>query len=258
MFSAWRANAEYKESFLHEQIGEHALWHVPVLGTVHSDTVLTTWLVMAFTLPFFAWVGASYRSAFVNKRQTVLEGSINYIADLANGSLGKRGEPFVPFFIALVTFIFLLNEFGALPLKAMSLPFGGSPTADLNTAAAYAVMVFIIIQVAGVRKSGLGFYKHLLQPFAYMLPINILEEVLRPTTLALRLFFNIFIGELLLIVIQQIILAHISIGSFNLSLAAAVMPFFLQIFNFLIGLLQAFVFVLLSIVYLGLALSDDH
>ena len=243
---------------MHEQIGEHALWHVPVLGTVHSDTVLTTWLVMLLTLPLFAWVGASYRSAFVNKRQTVLEGSINYIADLANGSLGKRGEPFVPFFIALVTFIFLLNEFGAVPFKTLQLPFGGSPTADLNTAAAYAVMVFIIIQVSGIRKSGIGFYKHLAQPFVYMLPINVLEEILRPTTLALRLFFNIFIGELLLIVIEQIIVAHISIGAFNLSLAAAVMPFLLQIFNFLVGLLQAFVFVLLSIVYLGLALSDDH
>ena len=70
---------------MHEQIGEHALWHLPVLGTVHSDTVLTTWIVMALTLPLFAWIGASYRSAFVNKRQTFFEGVINYFADLAYG-----------------------------------------------------------------------------------------------------------------------------------------------------------------------------
>jgi F-type H+-transporting ATPase subunit a len=244
---------------VHEQIGEHPLWHLPVLGTVHSDTVLTTWLVMIVTLPLFAWVGASYRSAFVSKRQTVVEGIINYFADLAHGSMGKKAEPYVPFFVALVTFIFLLNEFGAFPFKSpLALPFGGSPTADLNTAAAYAVMVFVLIQVSGVMKEGLGFYKHLVKPFPWMLPMNILEEILRPTTLAARLFFNIFVGELLLFVIVQIIEAKVKIGAFDLSVAASVGPFFLEIFNFLVGLLQAFVFALLSIVYLSLALADEH
>lgn len=243
---------------MHEQIGEHAVWHVPVLGTVHSDTVLTTWLVMILALPLFAWIAASYRSPRVTRRQTVIEGFINYIADLITSTLGKKGEPFVPFFIALFVFIFLLDEIGFLPFKAFSLPFGGSPTADLNTTVAYAVMVFVVIQVSGIRKEGLRFYLHLFRPFWPMFPINVLEEVLRPTTLALRLFFNIFIGELLLFVIYQIITAQIKIGGFDLSAAAAIMPFFLQIFNFLIGALQAFVFVLLSIVYLSLALADEH
>jgi F-type H+-transporting ATPase subunit a len=244
---------------LHTQVGEHALWHVPVLGTVHSDTVLTTWLVMLVTLPLFAWIGASYRSARVNKRQTFLEGVINYFADLAYSSMGKKAEPFVPFFIALVIFIFLLNEFGAFPFKEpLALPFGGSPTADLNTAAALAVLVFVLIQISGIRREGIGFYKHLVRPMPGMLPLNLLEEVIRPITLALRLFFNIFIGELLLFVVVQIITNQIKIGAFDLSLAAAVGPFFIEIFNFLIGLLQAFVFALLSIVYLSLALADEH
>jgi F-type H+-transporting ATPase subunit a len=230
-----------------------------VLGTVHSDTVLTTWVVMAVSLPLLAWVGASYRSARVNKRQTLVEGTINYFADLAYGSMGKRAEPFVPFFIALVTFIFLLNEFGLFPFEVLGLPFGGSPTADLNTCAAYAVMVFIIIQFSGIRKEGVGFYKHLFQPYIPMVIINLPEEILRPTTLALRLFFNIFIGELLLFVVVKIIASHVTVGPVNLSLVAAVFgPFVIQIFNFLIGALQAFVFVLLSIVYLSLALSDEH
>ena len=236
------------------------VWHLPVLGTVHSDTVLTTWIVMLVTLPFFAWLGASYKSARVNKRQTFVEGIINYFADLAYGSMGKQGEPYVPFFIALAIFIFLLNEFGAFPFKEpLRLPFGGSPTADINTAMALAILVFVLIQVSGiVKKRGFGFYRHLAQPFPLMLPLNVLEELLRPTTLAARLFFNIFVGELLLYVIVQIITAQVKIGFFDLSLAAAVGPFFLEIFNFLVGLLQAFVFALLSIVYLSLALADDH
>jgi len=214
---------------------------------------------MIVVLPVLVWVGRSYRSAFVGRSQTVTEGLVNYFADLAYGSMGKRAEPFVPFFIALVVFIFVLNEFGVFPFKVLGLPFGGSPTADLNTCAAYAVMVFVVIQISGIRKDGIGFYKHLFAPFAVMAPINVLEEILRPTTLALRLFFNIFIGELLLFVVVQIIAAHVNVGPVNLSLVVAILgPFVVQIFNFLIGALQAFVFVLLSIVYLSLALGDDH
>ena len=242
---------------MHEQIGEHPLWKVPVLGTVHSDTVLTTWIVMAITLPLLWWVAASYRSPQVNRRQTVFEGIVNYFADLAHSTIGPLAEGFVPFLIALVVFIFALNEFGMFPFKAFGLPFGGSPTADLNTAAAYAVLVFVLIQVSGIRKSGLKLYKHLLQPFWPMVIINLLEEVLRPTTLALRLFFNILVGELLILVVYQIISSHIKIGAFDLSLTAAIGPFFVQIFNFLVGILQAFVFVLLTIVYLSLALADE-
>lgn len=246
---------------MHRQIGEHATWQLfpGLFGEVHADTVLTTWIVMAVTLPLFAWIGASYRSARINRRQTFLEGVINYFADLAYSSMGKTAEPFVPFFIALVIFIFLLNEFGAFPFKEpLELSFGGSPTADLNTAAALAILVFLLIQFSGIRRFGLAFYKHFVKPMPGMLPLNLLEEFIRPITLTLRLFFNIFIGELLLFVVVQIITAQVSIGFFNLSLTAAIGPFFIEIFNFLIGLLQAFVFALLSVVYLSLALADEH
>jgi len=229
-----------------------------VLGTVHSDTIVTTWIVMVISLIFFAWVGASYRSARVSRRQTVIEGVINYIADLATSVLGEQGEPFVPFFIALFLFIFLLNQFGFLPLKALGLPFGGSPTADLNTTAAYALMVFVLIQAVGIRKFGLGFYKHLAKPFWILTPINLLEELARPATLAARLFFNIFVGELLFIIIASIITAKVMIGPVNLSLAVTIVPFFIQFFNFFVGTIQAFLFTLLAIVYLSLAVAEEH
>ena len=243
---------------MQEKIGEHFTWQWPVIGTVHSDTIVTTWIVMVVSLIFFAWVGASYRSARVSKRQTVIEGVINYIADLATSVLGEQGEAFVPFFIALFLFIFLLNQFGFLPLKALSLPFGGSPTADLNTTAAYALMVFVLIQIVGIRKYGIGFYKHLAKPFWVLTPINVLEELARPATLAARLFFNIFVGELLFIIIASIITAKVMIGPVNLSLAVTVVPFFIQFFNFFVGTVQAFLFTLLAIVYLSLAVSEEH
>ncbi len=92
-----------------EGIGSHSLWHLPLIGTVHSDTVYTTWLAMIVALILLAYVGRSYKAALAGKTQTIFEGIIDYIADMVHGSLGKRGEPFVPFFIALFIFIFLLK-----------------------------------------------------------------------------------------------------------------------------------------------------
>jgi F-type H+-transporting ATPase subunit a len=237
-----------------EHLGEHILWHLPVLGSVHADTIVTTWIVMILALAFFGWVGASYRSAYQMKRQVVVEGVVNYIADLATSTLGERGEPFVPFFIALFVFIFLLNQFGMLPFKPLGLPFGGSPTADLNTTVSLALLVWLATWVLFLRSHA----THLLQPFWWLLPINFIEEFSRPLTLAARLFFNIFVGELLFIIIASIITQHITIGPLNLSLAAAVFPFFIQFFNFFVGTVQAFVFTLLAIVYFSLAMGESH
>ena len=244
---------------MQEHLGEHILWHVPVLGwAVHADTIVTTWLVMLLSLIFFAWVGASYRSAYQTRRQVVVEGVVNYIADLATSTLGPRGEPFVPFFIALFVFIFLMNQFGMLPFKAFGLPFGGSPTADAATTVGLALVVFVLTWIAGFRMTGWNRLKHLFKPTPLLFPINLLEELTRPLTLAARLFFNIFVGELLFIIIASIVVAKVTIGPLNLSLAVTVAPFFIQFFNFFVGTVQAFIFTLLAIVYLALSIGDDH
>jgi F-type H+-transporting ATPase subunit a len=243
---------------LNEKLGEHTLWHLPVLGAVHADTIVTTWIVMALALAFFAWIGASYRSAYQTKRQIVVEGVVNYIADLATSTLGPRGEPFVPFFIALFVFIFLLNQFGVLPFKALGLPFGGSPTADLNTTVPLALLVFFMTWIVGFRYNGIKQFAHLAKPNPLLLPFNLLDELVRPVTLAARLFFNIFVGELLFIIVASIVVAHVMIGPVNLSLAVTIVPFFIQFFNFFVGTVQAFVFTLLAIVYLSLAIGESH
>jgi len=243
---------------VHEQIGEHILWHLPLLGGVHADTIMTTWLVMVVALLLFGWIGASYRSPYLTKRQAVLEAVFNYIADLVTSVLGEGGEPFVPFFVALFIFIFLLNQFGMLPFKAFDLPFGGSPTADLNTVVPLALVVFCMIQVVAFRKKGLSYLGHVFKPFPALFPVNVLDEILRPITLAARLFFNIFVGELLFVIVTSIIVARVQIGFFNLSFGVAVVPILIQFFNFFVGTIQAFVFTLLAIVYLSLALADEH
>jgi F-type H+-transporting ATPase subunit a len=256
MPSSWRA--PFGQVNVKEGIGTHSLWNLPLLGTVHSDTVYTTWLAMLVALLFLTWVGRSYSSVRADKTQTVFEGIIEYISDMVYGSLGHGGEPYVPFFIGLFVFIFLLDQFGIFPFKAFGLPFGGAPTGDLNTAVPLALIVWGLTWVAGFRQNGLGAFGHFFKPFWVLFPINFLEEIGRPATLALRLFFNIFVGELLYIIIASITTAKVFIGPFPLSIAVSILPFFIQFFNFFVGTIQAFVFTLLGIVYLSLSTSHEE
>ncbi len=243
---------------MHEKVGEHPLWHLPGLGAVHADTILTTWIVMILSWFLFYFIASSYRGApRVNKTQSTFEGIISYLADLAIGTIGPAGERFVPAFVGIFFFIWILNEFGLLPFKQMGLPFGGSPTADLNTSAAFAITVFVGIWFVSIRKSGLHAFAHLAKPFPALLPINIIEEIARPVVLAMRLAFNILAGDLLLFVVATIIAANVTIGWLHLSIPAAVVPFGVEFFNFFIGTIQAFVFTLLTIVYLSLAITEE-
>jgi F-type H+-transporting ATPase subunit a len=243
---------------VHEQVGSHLTWQWPLIGSVHADTILTTWLVMLVSLAFFWYLGGSYKSNRVNKRQATFEGIVNYLADLTSSTIGAHGERYVPIFIGMFFFIFILNQIGFFPFKQLGLPFGGAPTADLNTTVAFALLVFFGIQFVAVRQSGIKAYAHLFKPFPILFPLNVIEELARPVVLALRLFFNIFVGELLLFVVATIIASNVKVGPVSLSLGAAIVPFFLQFFNFFVGTLQAFVFTLLSIVYLSLATAEEH
>ena len=245
---------------MHESIGEHPTWHLfpGLFGTIHADTVITTWVAMVLALAFFWWLGRSYRSNVVDKTQATFEGIVSFLSDLAVGTIGPGAERYVPIFVGIFFFVWILNEFGVLFLKALGLPFGGSPTADLNTTAAFAITVFVGIQYLAIRKNGIRAYAHLFKPYVWLFPINLIEELARPVVLAMRLAFNILAGELLLFVVATIIVANVQVGPLNISIISAIAPIGIEFFNFAIGTIQAFVFTLLAIVYLSLATTEEH
>ncbi|HXP94378.1 MAG TPA: F0F1 ATP synthase subunit A [Candidatus Binatia bacterium] len=239
--------------------GTHILWHWPVFGEVHADTVIVTWVAMIAGMVFFGRLGASYRQHRVTKLQTTLEATVNWLSDLAISTLGRSGERAVPFFLCLFFFIFLLNQIGMIPFRELGWSYGGSPTADINTTAALALMVFVLIQIAAIRRHGLKFYAHYFTPFWWLFLINIIEDLARPVTLALRLFGNIFAGEILLFIIASVIVQQVSVGPVNVSLGVAIVgPIVVLLFNLFVGTLQAFVFTLLTIVYTSSAFAEEH
>ena len=144
---------------MQETVGTHPLWHLPLpapFHTVHADTVIVTWIAMAFALLIVGLLASTHPITVVSKRYSVMELLVSYLAETTTGILGKNGLPFVPFIISLFLFILLLNEVGLFPL------IGKSPTADLNTTAALAVTTILLIQIVGISRHGLGYYKHLI------------------------------------------------------------------------------------------------
>lgn len=246
---------------MQETVGSHPLWHLTFLpapfNTVHADTVIITWLAMGLALALVGILAATHPVTVVSKRYSVMELIVSYLAETTTGILGKRGAEFVPFIISLFVFILLLNEIGLFPF------IGKSPTSDLNTTAALAVTTILLIQLVGIRNHGLGYYKHLvIKPLflgILMLPITLIDELARPVTLAMRLFGNIFAGEVLLLVVSVVITAGIALGPYhvlglNLSIPISKIantgPLLIYFFNLVIGIIQAAVFSLLTIAYL--------
>lgn len=240
---------------MQEKIGEHPLWHVPYLpapfSTAHADTIVVTWIAMGIVLVIVAVLAATHPVTKLSKRYSLMELIVSFIGNQVETILGKNGVPFVPFIISLFLFIFILNEIGLFPF------IGRSPTADLNTTAALAIFVILLIQIVGIARKGLGYYKHLvIKPLVLgipMLPIMIIDELARPVTLAMRLFGNIFAGEILLVVVAVVIVAHLGI----ISTLANAGPIVIYAFNMFIGGIQALVFTLLTIAYLITPTSDE-
>lgn len=233
---------------MQETVGSHPLWHLGFMpapfNTVHADTVIITWIAMALALLIVGILAGTHPVTGLSKRYSAMELIVGYLAKTTTDILGRNGLPFVPFIISLFLFILLLNEVGLFPL------IGKSPTADLNTTAALSVTTILLIQIVGISRHGLGYYKHLvIKPLLLgilMLPINIIDELARPITLAMRLFGNIFAGEILLLVVAVIIDANLGV----ISKAAVVAPILIYFFNLMVGLIQAAVFTLLTIAYL--------
>ena len=241
---------------MHETIGDHPLWHISFMpapfNTVHADTVTITWIGMAIVLIVVGVLARVHPVTKLSKRYTFMELIVTAISNQVDTILGKNGVPFVPFIISLFMFIFVLNEIGLFPFV------GKSPTADINTTAALALFAILLVQGVGIARKGLGYFGHLVvRPLGLgipLLPIMIIDELARPVTLAMRLFGNIFAGEILLVVIGAVIVAHLGI----ISVLANLGPIFIYPFNMFVGGIQALVFTLLTIAYLITPTSDEH
>ena len=245
--------------------GEHPEGHF--LGmTFNLDTIWVTVVAGAIVVALGFWARAKLTADTENhvpsKIQILWETIVDQVTTQVEANLGKANPVVIPLATALFFFILIANWIEVIPTELNSevhlLP---SPTADTNLTYAMAFLVIVGVWTFGIREKGLkGYLKHFLEPYPYLLPLNILEELVKPITLALRLFGNIFAGGIMLGLIAGLVSlapANIPIGG----LLAAVMNVIWKLFDVLfLGGLQAFIFALLTVLYFGMAGAhdDDH
>ena len=231
--------------------GEHPERHLFGL-TFNIDTIISTLVAGSIVI----LLGFLVRRALTKnpadhvptKLQLIWEGVVGEVNRQVEDNLGKV-HPFVaPLAISLFFFILIANWLEVIPTHlnhdAHLLP---PPTADTNLTYAMAFFAVVSVWVYGIRQNGLGYFKHFVQPFPVLLPLNILEELVKPITLALRLFGNIFAGGIMLALIAAI----------PWYAGMPIANILWKTFELFIGGLQAFIFALLTVLYFAMA-SGGH
>jgi F-type H+-transporting ATPase subunit a len=245
--------------------GEHPEGHLFGM-TFNLDTIWVTVVAGAIVVGLGFWAKAKLTESTPDhvptKIQLVWETIIDQVTTQVTANLGKVNDFVIPLATALFFFILTANWLEIIPTELNSdthlLP---SPTADTNLTYAMAAIVIVGVWSFGIRQKGLkGYLKHFLEPYPYLLPLNILEELVKPITLALRLFGNIFAGGIMLGLIAGLVSlapAHIPLGGFLAAILNVVWKLFDTMF---LGGLQAFIFALLTVLYFGMAGGDhgDH
>jgi F-type H+-transporting ATPase subunit a len=246
------------------KIGEHVERHF--LGmTFNLDTIWTTGVAGAIVLILGFWARRQLTRDVENhvpsKLQIMWEAVINEVQVQVEDNLGKANRTVVMLAVAEFFFILIANWLEMIPSEpTKSLHLLPSPTSDTNLTYAMAVMVMIGVWTFGIRQKGVkGYFSHFVQPYKFLLPLNVIEEITKPISLALRLFGNIFAGGILLALIASMTawsVGAIPVGGF-LSIVFAILW---KLFDMAIGAIQAFIFALLTVLYFGMAGvgHDDH
>jgi F-type H+-transporting ATPase subunit a len=215
---------------------------------VHYTHVAFGILAMALALAIL-WVFKNPQLKPVSAGQVILEAYLNFVRSLLLENIGKEGLKYVPLVAALGLFIFFGNLFTLIPGF-------DSPTANLNTTLALALIVFFYYNWEGIRKHGIAYIKHFLGPIKWLAPfffiIEIISHIARPITLALRLFANMRGGTLILLVVTALLLTN-----FLTWIISPPILWFLIIIKILAIFIQTFVFMILTIIYLAGAVSEE-
>jgi F-type H+-transporting ATPase subunit a len=199
-----------------------------------NATILFTWLIMAI-LVIGSWlVTRKITSALtMSKGQNMLEVIVGGVMDQIREVSQQDPRPYLPFVGSLFLFIITSNVLAIVPGFQ-------PPTGSLSTTAALALCVFLAVPIFGVRKQGWrGYFKQYIQPTPIMLPFNIIGELSRTLALAVRLFGNVMSGVL--------------IAAILLAIAPLFFPILLQALGLLTGVIQAYIFSILAMVYIASA-----
>ena len=228
---------------------EHWIYTTTLMGhslSFNLDTIFTMWFAMICII-LFAFIATRNLSIIPSKLQAFCENIMGFFWGTMDTMIPGKNKQHVPLVASLFLFILFANLMGQLPLRIIHIKQGelASPTNDINLTAAMASIVLVYYVAAGLKKKGPKLFLH---EFSFtgivMGLVEILEMFTRPLSLAIRLFANIFAGEILVSIV--------------LGACAYFAPLPIMLFEILVAFIQATVFMMLTIAYVGSATGDEH
>ncbi len=216
---------------LKEELNIETILQIPIFGRIDiKESVFVTWILMLILLVICILLTRNFRTKNPGKRQLIVETLVVWIQNLVRGMLGEEAQEYTSYLTAILLYIGFANIMGVFGLKP--------PTKDLNVTIALALMSIIVVQIAGIRRKKVGgWIKSFAQPVAIVAPLNVLELIIKPLSLCMRLFGNV-LGAFVIMELIKI-------------LVPVIVPVpFAAYFDIFDGLLQAYVFVFLTSIYI--------
>lgn len=211
-----------------------------VFGVRITQTTISMWGVMIVILIFCILATRNLKKV-PGKLQIIAEMIVTSINDLTESTMGKHNMAFAPYMLTLFMYLAIANLTGLLGVRP--------PTADLTMTLALALLTFFMTQFFGIKSKGIGgFLKGFFEPIPLLFPINVIGELANPISLSFRLFGNMLGGV--------IIMGLVYGGLTNLMYFAVGIPLVAHMyFDIFSGLLQSFIFVMLSMVFISMAME---
>jgi F-type H+-transporting ATPase subunit a len=237
--------------------------------TFNYDSVISSALAVVLTVAVGLWIRSQLKSGEPGKVQAVFEWGYDQLRSLIKSNVSDDALFIIPLALTLFLYILIANWLELLPLAIFPVLHGAN--ADLNQTLAMALIVIAVVQWYSVKVLGWrGYFRRFTKPFemplafriAFM-PFNILEEIVKPVTLSLRLFGNIFAGAVMIALIAGFgTLALPGIGTVGGTILGTILLAIWKAFDVIfIGFIQAFIFMLLTVIYFGAAregLEHEH
>ena len=204
-------------------------------GIAINQTVVITWIIIAVLFVLILILTRGFVTQNPGKRQLGVETFVVWIQNLVGGNMNEKSKKYAPYLCSVLIFIGVSNIVGVFDIAP--------PTKDLRTTVALALMSIVLVQVAAIREKKVsGWLKGFAQPLGVMLPMNIMELAIKPLSLCMRLFGNVFAAFVIMELIKMAV---------PVVLPAAASLYF-DLFD---GLLQAYVFVFLTSLYINEAVE---
>ncbi len=242
-------------------MGKLHLPHFELFGIDLSITkdIFYVWVVALILLLLLIFISKGYKKSLIPKGlSNLFEIIVIFVRDeIVKPSIGKGYEAFMPYMLTLFFFILFINMFGLIPAPNLVVP-----TGNLAVTGSLAIISFVAIQLGGIKSNGfVGYLKNLVPAgmpgwiLIIMIPLEILGLFTKPFALCIRLFANMIAGHIvifsllgLIFILQSIYVSPVAVG-FTL---------FIELLEILIALIQAYIFTMLTALFIGMSMHPEH